>query len=106
MSRGLIVGLVLGVTIVRIPVDAAAPEGMMFIRGGEFDMGDHHDGMPDALPVHAVYLDSFYMDVYEVTNQRYCSVSKPDQGRRRHRSQRWRHDQLLSLLRYGLRRSQ
>jgi len=73
MSRGLIVGLVLGVMVVGVPVDAAAPEGMMLIPGGEFDMGDHHDGMPDALPVHAVYVNSFYMDVYEVTNQRYCA---------------------------------
>ena len=49
-----------------------APEGMVVIPGGEFQMGDHHDGDPDELPVHAVYVDSFYMSRYEVTNQQYC----------------------------------
>ncbi|MCK5172633.1 MAG: SUMF1/EgtB/PvdO family nonheme iron enzyme, partial [Planctomycetes bacterium] len=44
-------------------------EGMAFIPSGEFLMGDHHDGRA---PVHAVYLDSFYMSRYEVTNRQYC----------------------------------
>ena len=48
------------------------PEAMPLIPGGEFQMGDHHDGMSDALPVHAVYVDSFYMSRYEVTNRQYC----------------------------------
>ena len=45
---------------------------MVLIPGGEFEMGDHHDGMTTALPVHTVKLDSFYMGKYEVTNQQYC----------------------------------
>ena len=47
--------------------------GMVLITGGEFEMGDHHDGMSNALPVHAVYIDSFQMDVYEVSNEQYCA---------------------------------
>ena len=48
------------------------PEGMVFIREGEFEMGDHYDiGAPDEDPVHLVYVDSFCMDTYEVTNQQY-----------------------------------
>ena len=35
-------------------------------------MGDHHDGISDALPVHTVTLDSFYISKYEITNQQYC----------------------------------
>ena len=47
---------------------------MRSIPPGQFLMGDHHDGDPygDA-PVHAVNLDAFYMDVYEVTNQQYAN---------------------------------
>jgi len=34
---------------------------------GSFKMGDHHDNMSDALPLHSVVLDDFYMDAKEVT---------------------------------------
>ena len=40
---------------------------MVLIPAGSFEMGDHHDNMSNALPVHAVELNAFYMDVYEVT---------------------------------------
>ena len=50
------------------------PAGMALIPGGEFQMGDHHDGMMISLPVHAVYVDAFHMDVYEVTNQQYVDA--------------------------------
>lgn len=43
---------------------------MALIPAGEFRMGDEK-GKDDARPVHLVYLDSFYMDVYEVTNGQY-----------------------------------
>jgi len=47
--------------------------GMAFIPGGEFEMGDHHgDGGSGELPIHAVYLDSFFMSKFEITNQQYC----------------------------------
>jgi formylglycine-generating enzyme required for sulfatase activity len=45
---------------------------MVLIPPGEFLMGDHHDGVSKSLPVHAVYVDSFYMSRYEITNQQYC----------------------------------
>jgi len=49
------------------------PQGMVFIPSGEFEMGDHHgDGCSDELPVHFVYVDSFYMSRYEITNRQFC----------------------------------
>ncbi|MHC4346281.1 MAG: formylglycine-generating enzyme family protein, partial [Planctomycetota bacterium] len=46
---------------------------MVFIPGGEFEMGDNFsEGNPDELPVHSVVVDSFYMSRYEITNQEYC----------------------------------
>jgi len=48
--------------------NAQVPEGMQFVPSGEYQMGDHHDGMSNALPVHAVYVDAFYIGRYEVTN--------------------------------------
>ncbi|MFC1715641.1 formylglycine-generating enzyme family protein [Candidatus Poribacteria bacterium] len=50
----------------------ASDMGMVLIPAGEFDMGDaFNEGGANELPVHAVYLDDFYMDVYEVTNAQY-----------------------------------
>src|SRR5262245_65648302 len=52
-----------------------APEGMVWIPGGEFSMGcddprsQPHggpDGMADARPIHRVYVDGFWMDNTEV----------------------------------------
>ena len=48
------------------------PNEFAHIPAGTFEMGDHHDGIADALPVHIVTLDSFYMSKYEITNQQYC----------------------------------
>lgn len=43
---------------------------MVLIPAGEFQMGSV-DGFDDEKPVHTVYVDAFYMDVYEVTNALY-----------------------------------
>jgi sulfatase modifying factor 1 len=57
-----------------------APEGMVWIPGGEFSMGSADprnaicggpDAMPDARPIHRVYVDGFWMDPTEVTNQQF-----------------------------------
>ena len=40
---------------------------MILIPEGSFEMGDHLDNMDNALPVHTVELDAFYMDIHEVT---------------------------------------
>jgi iron(II)-dependent oxidoreductase len=42
---------------------------MVMIPAGEFMMGG--DTEDDHMPVHKVYIDSFYMDKYEVTNAQY-----------------------------------
>jgi formylglycine-generating enzyme required for sulfatase activity len=59
-------------------VKAQIPD-LALITGGEFEMGDH-SGLggedpkhpSDEVPVHAVYIDSFYMGITEATNQQYC----------------------------------
>jgi hypothetical protein len=56
--------------------DDQQPQDMALIPAGEFRMGDHSgDGHSSELPVHDVYIDSFYMDVYETTNQRTPPIS-------------------------------
>jgi formylglycine-generating enzyme len=66
------------------PVSApgALPEGMVFIPGGEFSMGSidptemvcgGDQPMDDARPLHRVYLDSFFMDATEVTNEEFAA---------------------------------
>ena len=49
---------------------ASVIPGMVYIPAGEFRMGSN-SGKSDAQPTHKVYLDAFYMDIYEVTNEQY-----------------------------------
>ena len=50
----------------------AAPEGMVLIPAGEFQMGSNApEAQDDEQPVHTVYVDAFYMDKHEVTNAQY-----------------------------------
>ncbi|MCR4334775.1 MAG: formylglycine-generating enzyme family protein [Patescibacteria group bacterium] len=52
-----------------------APENMVLIPAGEFQMGDMiGDGYYDEIPVHIVYTDSFYIDKYEVTDSLWNEV--------------------------------
>jgi len=57
-----------------------APEGMVWIPGGEFSMGSNVEDeslcsikgvTKDAAPVHRVYVDGYYMDETEVTNEQF-----------------------------------
>lgn len=64
------------------PLPTANPKvdltDMVFIAAGEFQMGcdpNHNDGIecrPDSLPLHSVFLDSYYIDKTEVTNAQYA----------------------------------
>jgi formylglycine-generating enzyme required for sulfatase activity len=47
-----------------------APEGMVWVPGGEFWMGDER--FDDAVPVHRVHVDGFWMDRTEVTNAQFA----------------------------------
>ena len=68
------------------PPPANAPENMVWIPGGEFSMGardpsDMSDavGMQatlDSKPIHRVYVDGFWMDKTEVTNQEFARFVK------------------------------
>ncbi len=44
---------------------------MVWIPGGEFWMGSAEPGFPDARPWHRVYVDGFWMDKTEVTNEQF-----------------------------------
>ncbi|WP_163399967.1 formylglycine-generating enzyme family protein [Flavobacterium fluviatile] len=57
-----------------------APEGMVWIPGGEFSMGSNIEDeslcsikgvTKDAAPIHRVYVDGYYMDETEVTNEEF-----------------------------------
>ncbi|MBN1310493.1 MAG: SUMF1/EgtB/PvdO family nonheme iron enzyme [Anaerolineae bacterium] len=43
---------------------------MLLVPAGEFIMGSE-EGFPDEVPVHTVYVDAFYIDLTEVTNEQY-----------------------------------
>jgi len=63
----------ISIFLVTPSLQAQAPPDMVLIPGGEFEMGCHvATCRSDELPLHDVYIDSFYMDIYEVTNQQYC----------------------------------
>src|SRR5215203_2700678 len=48
-----------------------APEGMVWIPGGEFQMGSEDGSFGDARPVHRVKVDGFWADRTEVTNAQF-----------------------------------
>ena len=50
------------------PAPGPAPEGLGWIPGGTFWMGCENCAMPDALPLHLVAVDGFWMDRAPVTN--------------------------------------
>ncbi len=53
-----------------------ASDGMVWIPGGAFWMGCADCGMPDALPVHLVVVDGFWMDETPVTNAEFARFVK------------------------------
>jgi formylglycine-generating enzyme required for sulfatase activity len=51
---------------------AGAPEGMVYVPGGEFVMGSPvGTGHPDENPAHRACVNGYYIDRYEVTNARF-----------------------------------
>ena len=62
-----------------------APARMVWVPGGEFSMGCDDprsslcggpDAMADARPIHRVYVDGFWMDQTEVTNEQFAAFVK------------------------------
>lgn len=51
-------------------------KNMKLIKGGEFIMGKDSDTNADYSPAHKVKIDSFYMDIHEVTNSEYYEFCK------------------------------
>ena len=52
-------------------------EGMIFVEGGEFEMGgDNNQAMQDEFPKHKVLVNSFWMDETEVTNNQFNDLLK------------------------------
>lgn len=54
-------------------IASEAPEGMVRVAAGEFRMGaaSAAGGLPDEQPERSVFLDAFYIDRFEVTNDAY-----------------------------------
>ena len=52
-------------------------QGMVLIPGGAFSMGgDDNKGWRDEYPKHEVIVDSFWMDIHEVTNKQFADFVK------------------------------
>ncbi|MBY0274092.1 formylglycine-generating enzyme family protein [Candidatus Binatia bacterium] len=49
----------------------APPPGMVLVPAGEFWMGTEEPSMTDARPLHRVWVDAFWMDRTEVTNEQF-----------------------------------
>lgn len=80
MRVALLFVLILNVSLPRpvwgesLPRTITGKDGapMVLVPGGFFFMGSEDDDIKEFAPVHKVYVDSFYMDVYEVTNERFA----------------------------------
>ncbi len=64
------------------PATGSAPEGIVFVPGGEFSMGAAEspdmnmvgmEATTDSRPIHRVYVDGFWMDESEVTNAQFAA---------------------------------
>ena len=57
----------------KLPATVLGQDGapMVLVPAGEFTMGSEQ-GDDDEQPIHRVYLDSFYLDTFEVTNGRFA----------------------------------
>jgi len=73
----------------RITGEDGAP--MVLIPAGEFWMGSNN-GDDDEKPVHTVYLDAYYIDVYEVTNALFKKFLEANSQWRKDRINREYHD--------------
>jgi formylglycine-generating enzyme required for sulfatase activity len=69
----------------KTPAPSKAPKGMVWIPGGEFSMGSNVEDeslcsikgiTKDAAPIHRVYVDGYFMDETEVTNEQYAAFVK------------------------------
>ena len=69
-------GVIEAPVIDTVNAPAPAPEGMVWIPGGEFSMGSEDAEMPDARPFHRVAIDGFWMDQTEVTNEEFAQFVK------------------------------
>ncbi len=76
-------------------ITLVAPDGMVVIPAGEFQMGSDDSDADDydEQPVHTVYVDAFYMDVYEVTNAQYKEFVDTNPG--------WQKDRIPSAYQDG-----
>ncbi len=56
----------------KIEVNPSGNEGMVLIEGGTFEMGaDNNQARADEVPKHPVQVNSFWIDVHEVTNYQF-----------------------------------
>ncbi len=65
--------------ITTLPSNIKAPEGMVWIPGGEFMQGaipGDQFAMSHEKPAHKVAVDGFFMDVHEVTNAQFAKFVK------------------------------
>jgi len=70
------IGVIEPPVIDTVNAPAPAPEGMVWIPGGEFSMGSEDAEMRDARPFHRVAIDGFWMDQTEVTNEEFARFVK------------------------------
>jgi formylglycine-generating enzyme required for sulfatase activity len=57
-----------------VRASAAGPSGMVWVPGGEFEMGTNSDlGRPEEKPAHRVRVRGFWMDETEVTNSQFAA---------------------------------
>ena len=73
--------------------------GMMLIPASAFEMGSNdNDANSDEKPVHNVYVDSFYMDIYPVTNAEYKTfIDANPQWHRPTKWFKWKNNQTATI---------
>jgi sulfatase modifying factor 1 len=88
--RGLIVALTVLLSVVSVwaddfpmNIETKDEARMVIVRGGTFTMGSEDEDLIETARPHRVSLDSFYVDMYEVTNEKFAKFlnsKRPTEG--------------------------
>jgi formylglycine-generating enzyme required for sulfatase activity len=84
----------------ELPKNIVGKDGaeMAIIPGGTFIMGSKEEDLKDVAPEHNVYVKSFYMDKYEVTNGQFARFLNDMRPSEEKNGQRWQWVVLRSDL--------
>lgn len=76
MKKAILFSLLIQILSFSVTRSQIVETPMVLIAGGEYNIGKDSESDADYSPAHQVVVDSFYMDIHEVTNAQYYAFCK------------------------------